>query len=188
MILPTSQGLCRANFTASPLKTFAMNISKITWVALAVMPLSMGSCSKTDPATPQSASRVEIDLKASQKWVSLSDGAALLNGNGSPAADVGANGDYYIDKTDAYLFGPKKITGWGDPTDLKAPKANMHKQGLDIDKTGAEQSSEGNAQFLSGTAVPEASNGNPGDYYLDIPDSALYGPKTTSGWGPGVRL
>lgn len=43
-------------------------------------------------------------------------------------------------------------------------------------------------KILSGTAVPEASIGAEGDFYLRTSNSVLYGPKTPAGWGTGVAL
>jgi len=42
--------------------------------------------------------------------------------------------------------------------------------------------------ILSGTTAPTASLGKNGDYYLNKTTSALYGPKTSSGWGDPINL
>lgn len=43
-------------------------------------------------------------------------------------------------------------------------------------------------QILKGEGMPRSASGNPGDYYLDMESTTLYGAKTESGWGPGVNL
>lgn len=49
------------------------------------------------------------------------NGKTVLNGVGSPAAGLGANGDFYIDTSDANkpLYGPKTLGAWGAATNLK---------------------------------------------------------------------
>lgn len=43
-------------------------------------------------------------------------------------------------------------------------------------------------QILRGEGRPRATSGNPGDYYLDLESTTLYGAKTDSGWGLGINL
>lgn len=45
-------------------------------------------------------------------------GSAILNGTTEPTT-VGVNGDYYLNKTNADLYGPKTAAGWGTPINLK---------------------------------------------------------------------
>lgn len=49
------------------------------------------------------------------------NGNTVLSGVGSPSALLGANGDYYIDTSDANvpLYGPKTLGAWGSPLNLK---------------------------------------------------------------------
>jgi len=42
--------------------------------------------------------------------------------------------------------------------------------------------------ILSGEGAPTQSLGHNGNYYLDVASATLYGPKTSSGWGPGLTL
>jgi hypothetical protein len=39
------------------------------------------------------------------------------------------------------------------------------------------------ASILSGQGIPQVSVGKEGDYYIDMQNALLYGPKTLSGWG-----
>lgn len=43
-------------------------------------------------------------------------------------------------------------------------------------------------KIYSGTTTPASSLGNTGDFYLNLSNSNLYGPKTASGWGAPVNL
>jgi hypothetical protein len=46
-------------------------------------------------------------------------GSKILSGTVTPAATVGAVGDYYLDKISYSLYGPKVSTGWGTAISLK---------------------------------------------------------------------
>jgi hypothetical protein len=55
-----------------------------------------------------------------------STGSTILSGTVVPAAGLGKNGDYYIDKTNALLYGPKTAAGWGVPINLRGPAGNAN--------------------------------------------------------------
>jgi hypothetical protein len=107
------------------------------------------------------------------------NGSTTLSGNGAPAASLGANGDYYLDKTNFLLYGPKTTGGWGIPMLLKGADGT---QG----PTGA--AGKDGSIIYSGTGVPVNTIGVNGDYYLDKNTGNLYGPKTTGGWGSPLVL
>ncbi|MDN5284538.1 MAG: hypothetical protein JWR38_812 [Mucilaginibacter sp.] len=48
-------------------------------------------------------------------------GSTTLSGAGVPAASLGKTGDYYLDKTNYLLYGPKTASGWGVPINLQGP-------------------------------------------------------------------
>jgi hypothetical protein len=50
------------------------------------------------------------------------DGKTVLNGSGTPSSDLGTNGDFYIDKTNWSIFGPKVLGVWGSGTSLIGPQ------------------------------------------------------------------
>jgi hypothetical protein len=58
-----------------------------------------------------------LSLKGENGSVGVS-GSAILNGTTVPTT-VGVNGDYYLNKTNADLYGPKTAAGWGTPLNLK---------------------------------------------------------------------
>src|ERR1700761_6611446 len=39
-------------------------------------------------------------------------GSKIYNGSGTPATTIGTTGDYYLDKTNYLLYGPKTASGW----------------------------------------------------------------------------
>jgi hypothetical protein len=45
-------------------------------------------------------------------------GSVILNGTGVPTMQ-GNNGDYFLNKTNADLYGPKTASGWGTPINLR---------------------------------------------------------------------
>lgn len=48
-------------------------------------------------------------------------GSSLLTGIGAPANSLGENGDTYIDKNGALIYGPKTSGLWGNPTAFGGP-------------------------------------------------------------------
>ncbi|PTT01522.1 hypothetical protein DBR11_07135 [Pedobacter sp. HMWF019] len=48
-------------------------------------------------------------------------GSKILSGSGIPAASLGAIGDYYLDKINFMLYGPKIVSGWGPAVSLQGP-------------------------------------------------------------------
>ena len=57
--------------------------------------------------------------------VEVQKGNKILSGTGAPEATLGEEGDYYLDLTNADLYGAKSKSGWGLPLSLKgAPGAN----------------------------------------------------------------
>lgn len=47
------------------------------------------------------------------------DGSQIFSGSGAPDASLGSIGDYYLDKDNYDLYGPKNDSGWGTPINLK---------------------------------------------------------------------
>lgn len=108
------------------------------------------------------------------------DGATIRSGAGAPAASLGNNGDYYFDKTDRLLYGPKtEADGWGaaaDAVTLYGPKGDAGADGAD----GKDGSS-----FTAGQGAPTAATGKEGDFYFDTNTSTMYGPKGETDWSTG---
>jgi hypothetical protein len=49
------------------------------------------------------------------------DGSQIFAGEGAPENDLGKTGDYYLNKSNFDLYGPKSESGWGDPINLQGP-------------------------------------------------------------------
>lgn len=99
------------------------------------------------------------------------NGSMMHAGDGAPDENMGAIGDYYLDKSTAELYGPKtEADGWGSPLKLAG------KDGKD------------GSQIYAGTTDPDPSLGDVGDYYLNTATYDLYGPKTDNDWGTPINL
>jgi len=53
-------------------------------------------------------------------------GSKIYSGNGAPATSIGVVGDFYLDKTNYALYGPKVSAGWGTPLSLQGPEGNAN--------------------------------------------------------------
>ena len=131
-------------------------------------------------------------------------GRSILSGDGPPAVDFGRVGDFYIDKTNHELYGPK-VDGippsWGGaPASLTGPAGPAGADGAP-GPAGADgaQGPQGPAgadgaagtdglSVLSGTGAPADTLGVDGEHYIDTDSSTLYGPKAGGTWPAGVSL
>lgn len=113
------------------------------------------------------------------------DGSVIYAGATDPAAALGAVGDFYLNKSNGLLYGPKTATGWGTGFSLKGATGATGATGANGAAGAA--GTDGNT-ILSGTGIPAAGLGNAGDFYLDKSNYKLYGPKDASGWGPATSL
>lgn len=94
-------------------------------------------------------------------------GSKILNGTSAPAGNLGQVGDYYLNRTNTDLYGPKTAAGWGIPLNLKGANGT---------------------KIYNGTAAPAIGMGVNGDYYFRTTTGQLYGPKTDAGWGTPISL
>lgn len=104
------------------------------------------------------------------------DGSRILSGAGEPAFSIGKTGDYYIDFITGSLYGPKDGNGWGTPINLKGPQGEPGVPG------------PAGSTILSGSGIPSAGIGKNGDFYLDLVEYKLYGPKANNAWGSFISL
>lgn len=151
----------------------APRVRYLLWsVLLLVIGLALPACEgPTGPEGPQG-------LQGEQGAIGPAgeDGSTIHAGDGVPSADLGVEGDYYLDRTAAELYGPKTPEGWGTPITLRGPAGADGQDGAD------------GSQIYAGEGAPDAGIGAVGDYYLDKANYDLYGPKTTSGWGDPLNL
>lgn len=53
-------------------------------------------------------------------------GSKIYSGTGAPASTIGVSGDFYLDKANFRLYGPKVGTSWGSPLSLQGPEGNAN--------------------------------------------------------------
>ena len=86
------------------------------------------------------------------------DGTSLLTGNGEPSANLGENGDSYID-LDTWDFYVKTSGTWIHTGNIKGEQGNQGNDGIDgIDGTAV----------LTGEGEPSVGTGKNGDSYIDL--------------------
>ena len=84
-------------------------------------------------------------------------GSKIYSGSGAPATTLGATGDFYLDKTNFRIYGPKAGTSWGVPLSLQGPAGPPGPAGP-----------AGNANVKTDTfTVAAAAWGNPSGYMLE---------------------
>lgn len=98
------------------------------------------------------------------------DGNTVLYGPANPAPFVGVDGDFYINTTTHFLFGPKKLGVWPAGTSMVGP-----------------QGPRGNS-VLYGAGAPAAGVGIDGDFYIDTTAHFIHGPKAGGAWPTGTSL
>jgi hypothetical protein len=107
------------------------------------------------------------------------DGLSVLSGAGAPDAELGVDGEFYIDTVATAIYGPKTAGVWGSPTSLIGADGADGAPGAD----GADGLS-----VLSGSGVPSSGLGVDGEFYIDTDADTIYGPKTAGSWGSPTSL
>lgn len=102
------------------------------------------------------------------------DGNLFYYGNGAPKANLGKEGDMYLDKAASKLYGPKEKSGWGSGQSLigaKGDKGDKGEKGAKGDKgdIGADGST-----IHNGSGAPGGNIGKLGDYYIDTVTGDLW--------------
>jgi hypothetical protein len=100
------------------------------------------------------------------------DGKTILNGTTVPDNGIGNDGDFYINTATSEMYGPKTSGSWGSAI------FNLGADGAD--------GSDGNG-VLSGSVNP-TTEGNDGDFYINVSSYEIFGPKTSGSWGSGTSL
>jgi hypothetical protein len=118
-------------------------------------------------------------------------------GPADPINTYGANGDFFINTTTNFIFGPKLGNIWPAGTSIVGPqgqkgdKGDKGDQGIKgdvgvqgpIGLTGA----DGNT-VLYGVADPTAAIGVNGNFYINTTTHFMFGPKALSVWDAGTSL
>jgi len=119
------------------------------------------------------ATFVECSKTPVEEREEIQNGTDIIRRNVPPQNSDGKIGDYYINETTAEIYGPKTENGgWGTPWRF------------------GKQDNVGNAKIYSGSGAP--SNTDPkykeGDWYIDVANRKLYGPRTRNLWGNGILI
>jgi hypothetical protein len=112
-------------------------------------------------------------------------GNTVLYGAADPTAATGVNGNFYINTTTHFLFGPKTAGAWSPGISLVGPQGAQGVQGPQgvQGATGA----AGNT-VLYGAGPPSGATGKDGDFYINTTTSFIHGPKASGNWPPGTSL
>lgn len=181
-------------------------MKKVIYFIFAMTIIVGASCSKNSGPEGPAGTRGERGEKGETgaKGIAGTDGNLLLYGNAAPASTLGKAGDFYIDKKNGDLYGPKATSGWGTAVDMRGATGATGAKGAMGDKgatgskgdkgatgdrgaTGA--TGDAGSQFLSGTVAPAATVGKPGDFYFNTATGQLFGPKNLSNtWAGGIGL
>ena len=102
----------------------------------------------------------------------------FLYGTVAPTAGIGADGDFYIDMTTYYLYGPKASGTWPAGVSLVGPAGT--------NGTNGTNGTDGNT-VLYGVVAP-TTEGVDGNFYIDTVTNYLYGPKASGAWPAGTSL
>jgi hypothetical protein len=134
------------------------------------------------------------------------DGNTVLYGAGAPASALGVNGNFYINTTTNFIYGPKAAGAWPAGTSLvgpqgaqgtagaQGPQGNPGAQGAQGPQgnpgaQGAQgpQGVAGNT-VLYGSTDPVAGTGVDGNFYINTTSHFLFGPKALGTWPTGTSL
>ena len=104
------------------------------------------------------------------------DGNTVLYGAADPVAGTGVNGNFYINTTTHFMFGPKTAGAWPAGVSLVGPQGIQGVPGVD-----------GNT-VLYGTVDPVAGVGVNGNFYINTTTHFMFGPKAAGAWPAGTSL
>jgi hypothetical protein len=153
-------------------------MKKVYLFTLIALVFIMASCSKN--GVNPNAAKNPITTPSIITTLTTITGNVLLVGNVLPTLSVGQVGYFYLDVANGYIYGPKTASSWGLGYSLKGPVGNTGATGA----TGA-----AGTQIYSGSGAPASTLGTYGDYYMDLTNILLYGPKTVGqGWGVPINL
>jgi hypothetical protein len=112
-------------------------------------------------------------------------GNTILYGPGNPLSGVGVNGDWYINTTTHFIFGPKASGAWPAGTSLVGPAGATGATGPQgpTGSTGA----AGNT-VLYGVGDPTGAIGVNGNFYINTATNFIFGPKAGGAWPAGTSM
>ncbi|WP_028164132.1 hypothetical protein [Bradyrhizobium elkanii] len=118
-------------------------------------------------------------------------GNTVRYGATDPTASVGVNGDFYVNTTTHFMFGPKAGGAWPAGTSLVGPQGPQGPQGIQgvqgPQGTQGVPGADGNT-VLYGTSDPAAGVGVNGNFYINTTTHFMFGPKAGGVWPAGTSL
>ena len=118
------------------------------------------------------------DGAAGEQGAPGAPGSKVLFGEGTPASNVGANGDVYFDTTNK-AFHSKASNIWSAGTSVAGANGTNGTNGTN----GAD-----GRTIRYGTGVPNNALGVDGDSYIDTTNLMFYGPKASGNWPAGISM
>jgi hypothetical protein len=103
-------------------------------------------------------------------------GNTVLYGAGAPASGVGVDGNFYINTSTNFIYGPKTADAWPAGTSMVGPQGPQGIQGI-----------PGNTVLYS-AGPPASGTGVDGNFYIDTTAHVIYGPKAAGAWPAGTSL
>jgi hypothetical protein len=113
---------------------------------------------------------IAISFTVCKKGDAGDDGKSIISGAGIPSTATGRVGDLFLDTVGHVLWGPKNQINWGAGVALVGPNGIPGRT------------------VLSGSGAPVLALGINGDFYIDVTNKAIFGPKTAIGWGAPTNL
>lgn len=85
------------------------------------------------------------------------DGSQIYSGSGAPGASLGVEGDYYLDKDNFELYGPKTGSGWSTPLNLKGTANVMYSSWSNLDSAVRDTTIDGSNMQAGDINAPQIS-------------------------------
>lgn len=152
----------------------------------------------------QVESDTSVDIVATRSWMSIeaangvkgdtgdtgsqgpagATGGVWRDGSGAPSDGTGANGDYYLNRTNGDVYVRASGT-YSVVANILGPVGNTGSAGLDGDDgtNGVDGKTVRN-----GGGAPSGGLGVDGDFYINTAASTIYGPKASGSWGSPTSL
>lgn len=123
-------------------------------------------------------------------WLSLllTNSNYLLNGSDNPNNSDGSNGDFYINTTSNFIFGPKTGDVWPAGVSITGAQGTQGIQGDPGAQGPAGANGADGRSVLNGSADPDNAIGSNGDFYINTTSNFIFGPKAAGIWPAGVSI
>jgi hypothetical protein len=124
----------------------------------------------------------------------------VLYGAADPTGAQGVDGNFYINTTTNFIFGPKASGAWPagtslvGPQGIQGPQGPLGPQGVQgsqgiqgVQGPVGPQGTAGNT-VLYGASDPVAGTGIDGNFYINTTSNFMFGPKASGVWPAGISL